>query len=300
MRNLLKELFEGKIINDNELDFKTKFGEKKNVLLSGSVVRSRNRKVVGLTCIIHDITRRKEMEQRLVKAERLASIGELAGMVGHDLRNPLQGIKNAIYLIKTNADSRLTEEERDMIELIDADIDRSNKIVNDLLDYSREIKLELRETTPKALVVNLFSSLKIPSNITFKDATQEEPEIFVDLEKMNRVFLNLVKNAFDAMPNGGTLQIRSTISKGYVIFSFIDTGVGFSQESISKIWTPLFTTKAKGMGFGLVICKRLVEAHEGRIGVESKLGEGTTFTLTIPLNPSKNQLSPSNLLKQKP
>jgi PAS domain S-box-containing protein len=282
--SLLEELSEKRAINDYELTFKTKYGEKKNVLFSGAVVRSKTGRDIGLACIIHDITRHKEMEQKLVRTERLALIGEIAGMVGHDIRNPLQGITSAVYLIKTNSDSRLTDEDREMLEIIEEAIERSNKIVNDLLDYSREIKLDLRETTPKALIDNLLSNLEIPRGIKFKDGTEKEPKIFVDAEKINRVFVNLAKNAFEAMPNGGTLHIKSAISNGNVIFSFSDTGIGISQDSISRLWTPLFTTKAKGMGFGLAICRRFVEAHKGRISVESILGIGTTFTLTIPLN----------------
>jgi PAS domain S-box-containing protein len=286
--SLLEELSEKRVINDYELTFKTKSGEKKNVLFSGAVVRSKTGRDIGITCIIHDITRRKEIEQKLVRTERLALIGEIAGMVGHDLRNPLQGITSAVYLIKTNSDSRLTDEDREMLEIIEEAIERSNKIVNDLLDYSREIQLELRETTPKALIDNLLSNLEIPRGIQFKDATENEPKIFIDVEKMNRVFVNLAKNAFEAMPNGGTLHIKSSVSNGNVIFSFSDTGVGISQDCMSRLWTPLFTTKAKGMGFGLAVCRRFVEAHKGGISVESIFGKGTTFTLTFPLNLSED------------
>ena len=282
--NLLEELSKKRVINDYELIFKTKRGEKKNVLFSGAVVKSKTGRDIGITCIIHDITRRKEMEQKLVRTERLALIGEIAGMVGHDLRNPLQGIRSAVYLIKTNADSHLTDEDMEMLEIIEEAIERSNKIVYDLLDYSREIKLDLRETTPKGLIDNLLSNLKIPSNIQFKDDIEKEPKIFIDIEKINRVFVNLSKNAFEAMPNGGTLHIKSSVSNGNVIFSFSDTGVGISQDSMGRLWTPLFTTKANGMGFGLPICKRFVEAHKGTIFAESIFGKGTTFTLTFPLN----------------
>jgi signal transduction histidine kinase len=170
-----------------------------------------------------------------------------------------------------------------MLQTIDDCIDYSDKIVNDLLEYSREIKLDIRETTAKTLIQNLLSNLEIPNTIQVKDFTVEEPKIMVDAEKLKRVFFNIVKNAFDAMPNGGVLVIKSESSNGYVVFSFTDTGTGMTQETLSKLWTPLFTTKAKGMGFGLPICKRLVEAHGGKISVESAVGKGTTFTITVPI-----------------
>jgi signal transduction histidine kinase len=105
----------------------------------------------------------------------------------------------------------------------------------------------------------------------------------LDLEKMRRVFLNLTLNAVDAMPKGGTLTIASTRSGDNVHITFKDTGEGMTTETLAKLWSPLFTTRAKGMGFGLPVAKRLVEAHGGSIGVETKVGKGSTFTVTLPI-----------------
>jgi len=107
----------------------------------------------------------------------------------------------------------------------------------------------------------------------------------VDKQKILRVFLNLIRNAFDAMPNGGTVTIRSKRDGDKVVFTLVDTGEGMSRETLRKLWTPLFTTRAKGMGFGLPICKRFVEGHGGMISVESKFGKGSTFTVTLPIEP---------------
>jgi signal transduction histidine kinase len=107
----------------------------------------------------------------------------------------------------------------------------------------------------------------------------------VDMEKMKRVCVNLIKNAVDAMPKGGKLTIKSNTMDDQLEMVFIDTGIGITKEVLQKLWSPLFTTKAKGMGFGLPICKRVVEAHDGSISVESTVGKGTTFTVTIPIEP---------------
>jgi signal transduction histidine kinase len=112
----------------------------------------------------------------------------------------------------------------------------------------------------------------------------------LDVEKMSRVFLNLTLNALDAMPKGGTLTIASTRSGTNVRISFRDTGEGITTETLSRIWSPLFTTKAKGMGFGLAVSKRLVEAHGGCISVETKVGKGSTFTVTVPIKPSPQEV----------
>ena len=106
--------------------------------------------------------------------------------------------------------------------------------------------------------------------------------ITVDSEMMKRVFVNLIENAVDAMPRGGTLTIGSGQSGGFVEVTISDTGAGMSKEAIENLWKPLQTTKAKGMGMGLAICKRIIEAHSGNVSVESKPREGTTFTVRLP------------------
>jgi signal transduction histidine kinase len=226
-----------------------------------------------------------DTQRKLLKAERLAAIGELAGMVGHDLRNPLTGIAGAAYYLKMRALSKLSEKEKDMLVIIERAIESSNKIINDLLEYSREIELDRSEIDPKSLSEEALSHVEVPAGITIVNNTESEPGPKVDKEKMRRVFINLIKNAFDAMPNGGALTIRSEKTGNNVSFSFTDTGTGMSEETLQKLWTPLFTTKAKGMGFGLPICRRLIEAHGGKILVESTVGKGTTFSVTVPIEP---------------
>jgi signal transduction histidine kinase len=130
-----------------------------------------------------------------------------------------------------------------------------------------------------------LSMIEIPNRIKVLDYALNEPKIKVDMPKMERVYINLIKNAFDAMPEGGTLEIRSLQANNNAEISFRDTGTGISEGTMAKIFTPLFTTKAQGMGFGLAICKRVVEAHGGKISVESAVGKGTTFTVTVPVTP---------------
>jgi len=230
-----------------------------------------------------------EAQNKLLKAERLVAIGELAAMVGHDLRNPLTGIAGATYYLKTKYGSKIEDKGKEMLAVIEKDIEYSNKIVNDLLEYSREIQLKLTETDPKAMLKEAFSTLTIPTNITVVDKTKASPRMKVDVEKMHRVIINIVKNAFDAMPDGGTLSIRSRKVNDTVAISFSDTGVGMTEETVRRLWTPLFTTKARGMGFGLPICKRVIESHRGKITVESSVGKGTTFTITLPIEPKIEQ-----------
>jgi signal transduction histidine kinase len=217
-------------------------------------------------------------------SQRLAAIEELAGMIGHDLRNPLTGISTATYYLKAKYASAMDEKGKEMLKIIEDDIAYSNKIVNDLLEYSRKIHLELQDSTPKSLVEKSLTMLSVPENIQLVNLTEEEPIMRVDLIKMTRAFTNLIKNAFDAMPSGGSLTIKSRKLDEYVEFTLADTGVGMSKETLEKMWTPLYTTKAKGMGFGLPITKRFIEAHGGSISVTSILNKGTTFKITISLD----------------
>jgi PAS domain S-box-containing protein len=271
-------------------------------------------KLVGIVGLYKDITERKQMEKKLeeysqhleelvekrtkqlkeaqeqlIKSERLAAIGQVAAMVGHDLRNPLTSIKGATYYLKKKLGPKMDEKAMEMLELIEKDIEHSNEIITDLMEYSKEIRLELTETTPKSIIKEALSLVEIPKNVKVIDSTQSEPKIKMDIDKMKRVFANFIKNAVEAMLEGGKLTISTKESDGNVEIMFIDTGIGMAKEVMEKIWTPFFTTKAEGMGLGLPICKRVIEAHGGKISVESIVGEGTTFAVTIPVEPKPKE-----------
>ncbi|MCW4011095.1 MAG: ATP-binding protein [Candidatus Bathyarchaeota archaeon] len=277
------ELKEKREIRNREIICVTKAGDRKFVTVSASVVRSKRGRDVGVNCVIHDITRQKQMEQKLLEAKRYASIGELAGMIGHDLRNPLTSIKGAVYYLKAKYSSTLDAQDAVMFETIEKSIDYSNKIINDLIDYSSEIKLETESATPKLLVETALSAIQISPSIKVVDAVEADYTVVVDRAQMTRVFVSILKNAVDAMPKGGTLTIKSQKVGEHVVLSFEDTGIGMTPEIMDKLWNPLFTTKAKGMGFGLAICKRIVEAHEGKIWVESVVGQGTKVMVQLPI-----------------
>lgn len=148
-----------------------------------------------------------------------------------------------------------------------------------------KIRLDLSTTTVKTVLTNSLAVVTGPSNIKVVNDFEEDFKVETDKTKIERVFGNLIKNAFDAMPNGGELHIKSKKTGKQVKIEFSDTGTGMSKEVLSKLWTPFFTTKAKGMGIGLSICKRIIEAHKGEIEVESKEGKGTKFTVYLPLKP---------------
>ena len=215
--------------------------------------------------------------------KKLEGMNEVSRMVGHDLRNPLSGIRNSVYVLRKNYGEKLEEKGNSMLNTIDNCVEYSDKIVRDLLDYSCELKLNKIKTNPKRLVDDSLSTLVVPANIWVINEVSDEFSVMVDNGRIERVFSNLIKNAFDAMPNGGDLKITTEKMKSEVQVGFSDTGTGMSPEVLQKLWTPFFTTKPRGMGIGLGICKRTVEAHGGKIEVESTIGKGTTFTVFLPI-----------------
>jgi PAS domain S-box-containing protein len=264
-------------------EFKTvrKDGTEAYVSFCASPILDDEERFVGTLACVTDITESKRMEEQLRQKERLAAIGEMAAMVGHDLRNPLTGISGAVYILREKYGSLMDEKGIEMFKLIDSGIEYSNKIVNDLLDYSGELRLERIESDVRSIIQNALSMVDVPKNVQVIDSTDNEARVSVDEDVLKRALINLIKNAVEAMPDGGTLTITSKKSDGNVEIRFIDTGVGMTKEAQERIWRPFFTTKAKGMGFRLPITKRIIEAHGGSVSAESTVGKGATFKITL-------------------
>jgi len=227
-----------------------------------------------------------DAQERTVRTERLAAIGELAAGVAHELRNPLGGIKNAVYYIKSRLSGSqfLAENARlgEFLEIIDSEIDSSNGMVIDLMEYTRVNPAELTATKLETLIDDALIQVGLNGNVAvIKELDNNLPDVMVNEELLRRAFANLIKNADEAMPDGGTLTISAKVVNTFVEVQFRDTGTGISDADITKIMDPLFTTKTKGIGMGLSIVNRIVERHNGELEVTSKVGEGTTFALRL-------------------
>ena len=250
-----------------------------------------------------------DAQEELVRKEKLSILGQLSGSVGHELRNPLSAINNAVYFLKTvMPDCR--DAVKDYLEIIKNEVDTANRIISDLLDFSRTKLPQAAGITAGELLVRSLEKCCIPEGISVtRDIPDDLPRVFVDLFQMGQIFQNLITNAVQAMPEGGSLRIAArrvsssefqvlssdlkpetsnlTPDGDFIEISVSDTGEGISPENMKKLFQPLFTTKAKGIGLGLVVCKKLVEANRGRIEVESELGKGTTFRVCLPTAVSK-------------
>ncbi len=221
------------------------------------------------------------------ETDRLAAIGQTAGMIGHDIRNPLQAIVSELYIAKEAIATYPHEEEKspalESIELIEEQTDYITKIVSDLQDYARPLKPEIKEVDLTKLIASVFQTVRIPDKIFLKIDIEGFLTIPTDPTLMRRAITNLVNNAVQAMPEGGKLEVTAHKTDHEMVIEVSDTGKGIPEEIKPRLFTPLVTTKAKGQGLGLAVVKRLVEALGGSITFDSEVGKGTKFTVTLPL-----------------
>jgi signal transduction histidine kinase len=229
----------------------------------------------------------EERTKQLKDSERMATIGQTAGMVGHDIRNPLQAITGDLYLAKTELVSTPESEEKknalDSLEEIEKNIDYINKIVADLQDFARPLKPNVEKIDLKLVIDELFAKNDLPDNVKVSVKVQAEArKVVTDCTYINRIIYNLVNNAVQAMPEGGKLTIHVYKEAKGVLISVKDTGVGIPEDVKDKLFTPMFTTKAKGQGFGLAVIKRMTEALGGTVAFKSQEGKGTIFIIHLP------------------
>jgi signal transduction histidine kinase/iron only hydrogenase large subunit-like protein len=231
-----------------------------------------------------------EAQEMLIQHEKLASIGQLAAGVAHEVNNPLGSILLYAHLLLQQLGNE-NPNSKDLKFIID-EAKRCQKIVSGLLNFSRQGNINLVKQNLKPLIEKMVGVMKKQSlcqNITFNVDIQEDlPDIEIDKDQIYQVMLNLTVNAAEAMPEGGTLNIAAHTNdkEDRLYLKFTDTGVGIPEKNVNKLFTPFFTTKqlGKGTGLGLAIAYGIVKMHRGTIGVESVLGEGTTFTITLPLH----------------
>ena len=229
-----------------------------------------------------------EAQEKLLRQEKLAVLGQLAGSVGHELRNQLGVINNAVYYLKMTQ-PEAGEKISKYHAVIEQEVHNAEKIITDLLDFARVKSVDQKLIAIPILVQSVLARFLVPEYITtVLDLPPDLPNIFVDQRQMEQVLGNLTTNACQAMAEGGKLTISAqpvALGDGQPAVSIrvIDTGSGITAENLKKLFEPLFTTKARGIGLGLAVSKKLAEANGGRIEVESEVGKGSTFTVYLPV-----------------
>jgi PAS domain S-box-containing protein len=254
------------------------------VRITRSALRDSEGNVVGSTAIVRDVTGEKEMESRLIRAEKLAAIGQAASGIAHEVRNALAGISGAVNVLKDSAAWRELPE--GFGEEFDLQVTRIAHIVNDLLSYARPGTFHTaRANVHELLERALSNTTSTPDAAGKKVVLQLESEpIFarVDAGRVEQAFTNVATNAFQSMKDGGTLTVSTKRSNGALRIQFADSGCGMPEETISQAFDPFFTTKVRGTGLGLPIVRTIIEAHEGTVELASEPASGTTVTLTLP------------------
>lgn len=242
-----------------------------------------------------DVTKQTELEKNLKDSERLATIGAIAGMVGHYIRNPLQAITSDVFLAESELTS-IPESEGKINALerlgeIAKNVDYINKIVQDLQDYARPLNPKIEDSNIEQVIESVIKkSNHLPTNIKIDaQIANNARKIQVDSYYLNRILYNLITNSIQAMPSGGKLSIKASKDAEDTLLSVEDTGIGIPKETQAKMFTVMFTTKSKGQGFGLPVIKRMTESLGGTVTFTSEEGKGTTFTVRLPPPPNSKR-----------
>lgn len=248
---------------------------------------------LGLVVVTKNMTDRKRLQNQLVVSEKLAAIGQLASAVGHEIRNPLGVIMNSTYFLKMKLKDATDEKIVKHLKILEKEINSANLIISDLLDAARKKPPTLNLADLNEAVKNALSCIMLPENIKVEIKLGEIPKMLLDKEQVQRVCHNLILNAVQAMPEGGRLTIRTIKQDDSAKLIVRDTGVGISKENMPRLFTPLFSTRAKGIGLGLVICRQIAEGHDGNITAESRVGVGSTFIVKLPIRTEKETCTQS-------
>ncbi|MFP3985422.1 MAG: PAS domain S-box protein [Candidatus Bathyarchaeia archaeon] len=250
---------------------------------------------VALATTERDITEKKRLEERLRSSEKFTILGQLASSVAHEIRNPLGVIKNSVYFLNVKLKEHADERVAKHLRIMEGNVNSANRIISDLLDVGRNSVGAVEPADLNRILERALASLSVPENIKVITKLEKIPEMLLDPGRIQRVFVNIIENAVEAMPEGGRLIVELSRFGDSVEISFKDSGVGIPEENMQRLFTPLFTTKTRGLGLGLTICKQIVEGHQGDVEVKSKVGNGTLFIVRLPIL-SEAQLVKAGLL----
>jgi len=224
----------------------------------------------------------KEARDQLSRRERLVILGQLAGSVAHEIRNPLGVMKNSIYFL------RLTQKLQDKkaiqhLGLIEDEIIKTNRIITELLDYARDPNTQIGKFVLQEAFYKALATVEVPEAVRLDHEFIDEPlAVRGDSGQVERILANFLRNAIQAMPEGGVLTMECQRNDDELEATIRDTGVGIAEEDLSRIFEPLYTGKAKGIGLGLPLSQRYAQQNGGRIECESRVDEGATFKLILP------------------
>ena len=244
----------------------------------------------GTVLTSHDITERKKLEQQLLHSERLATIGEMSAKVAHEIRNPLSSISLNTELLYDEINKEDGEEKSDAENLIQSilnEVDTLTEMSDVYLRFARFPRLDTKPVSVNSVLIELskfFSKERLQRGIALKENYAPDlPLILLDINQIKQAFLNILKNSFEAMPEGGKLSISTRLKDNNIVVSITDTGSGISKEDIQRVFDPFYSAKVNGTGLGLALTMKTVEGHHGEIICKSTIDKGTTMVISFPV-----------------
>lgn len=296
LRRLLAQLRRDRYIRNIETVLTTKSGRDVPVDVTLSTIRDQEGRVIGYSSVIRDVSERKRLEEKVLQAERLATVGRMAAKVAHDIRNPLSSISLNVELLGdevANLSQASNEEIRELLTSIASEVDRLAQMSQEYLEFARIPKLKLQPTDANQLFAEMLKrsspELAAKGIAVSTHYCEHLSPVRVDRAQMYRALQNLLRNAIEAMPNGGSLTLSTDRDGDWVVMRMADTGVGIEEHELPKIFEPFHSTKEFGTGLGLTITRHVVEEHGGQVSCSSKVGVGTEFTILLPVNEVKRQ-----------
>lgn len=285
-------------VGDYENIIVTKAGEERMIAWHNTIIRDDGGNIVGTLSSGEDVTKRKLAEEELIRSEKMASLGQLAASVVHEVNNPLSGIMIYVklFLKKFQSGTLQSEGTDEQLMKMQKELERTTRIIRNLLDFARQSEPTMTPTNinkvVEAALLLVGNQISLENIHLEKKLDPELPQVLADFDKIQQVVINIMLNATQAMPDGGNLTVATSVAEGIRIGETIkkavridiaDTGVGIPQENIDKLFTPFFTTKekGKGVGLGLSVVHGIIDKHKGKIEVASTPNEGTTFSIYL-------------------
>ncbi len=262
------------------------FGEKDKYfqITTAPIVDDRG-EVHGYIRLVQDVTEMKKMEEQMMHSEKMAALGRLTAGIAHEIGNPLTSVFSFVQILK---EMEKDEFKKESLETIYFHIARIADILKQLSGFSKTPPLEFKSWNINSLIESALALIQYDKRAKAvsiqKELSPDIPEIITDGNQLSQVFINIILNAFDAMPEGGTLTMRSYVRDGSVVVEFEDTGVGIPKENLSRIFDPFYTTKEKGTGLGLAVSYSIIKKLNGTLTVESEQNKGSNFRITLPAN----------------